>query len=207
MDLNSTPWQSARLIPLLVVENAPDVLAVMEALLAGGISTFEIGLRTEAALPALELAAKSELGVVGAGTITSTELLRKAVDSGAQFGVSPALTESLAGAISEVNLPFIPGIGSAAEALRAHELGFSDLKAFPADLIGAEKFVRSMGSVLPRVRLMPSGGITEDNLESYFREPNVFAVSGSWLAPLNLIHERNFAEITRRATRAMELSR
>jgi len=84
--------------------------------------------------------------------------------------------------------------------------GFTFQKVYPADLLGAEKFARSVGAVLPEIKLLPSGGVSERNLENYLREPNVFAVAGSWIAPRELISAGDFSEIARRALRASDIA-
>ena len=199
------PWGAARIIPLLVIDRAEDVLPVTEALADGGITVFEIGLRTPAAIDAIRFAVQAGVGTVAAGTVTNPEQLSQVIDAGAAFGVSPAFTPSLSKAVLESNFPFIPGIGSVSEALVASESGFSHQKLYPADLLGAEKFANALASVLPEISLMPSGGVGEQNLQAYLMQPNVFAVSGSWLAPRALVAERRFEEIRVRARKAMEL--
>lgn len=199
------PWGAARIIPLLVIDQAEDVLPVTEALAEGGIKVFEIGLRTPAAIEAIRLAVRGGVGTVAAGTVTNATQLRQVIDAGAEFGVSPAFTPSLSKAVVDNKFPFIPGIGSVSEALAALEAGFSHQKLYPADLLGAEKFAKSLASVLPEISLMPSGGVGEHNLQTYLSQPNVFAVSGSWLAPQALVAERRFDEIRDRAREALEL--
>lgn len=199
------PWGTARIIPLLVIDLADDVLPVTEALADGGITVFEIGLRTPAAIDAIRLAVQAGVGTVAAGTVTNPEQLSQVIDAGAAFGVSPAFTPSLSKAVVDNNFPFIPGIGSVSEALAAWESGFAHQKLYPADLLGAEKFAKALASVLPDISLMPSGGVGEPNLQNYLAQPNVFAVSGSWLAPQALVAERRFDEIRDRARRALEL--
>jgi len=102
--------------------------------------------------------------------------------------------------------PFVPGIATVTEAQNALDRGFTFQKLYPADLLGAEKFARSIGAVLPDIKLLPSGGVTEANLATYLGEPNIFAVTGSWIAPREVIAAGDFAEITRRAKSATALA-
>ena len=200
------PWSGFRLVPLVVLDNAEDVNPVMDALQAGGISIIEIALRTEAALSAITIAAARNDFVVAAGTLTDPELVPAAITAGASFGLSPASQDSVLDRAQQENWPFIPAIGTVSEAQRMLDRGLSHLKVFPADLVGGEKFLTVLASVMPNLKALPSGGISESNLRSYLSQPNVFAVSGSWIAPRNLIADKQFDEIRARAMRASEIA-
>jgi 2-dehydro-3-deoxyphosphogluconate aldolase/(4S)-4-hydroxy-2-oxoglutarate aldolase len=104
------------------------------------------------------------------------------------------------------NWPFLPGISTPSEAARMVDRGLSHVKAFPTDLIGGEKFLDAVAQVLPKLKILPSGGVNEQNLASLLAKPNVFAVSGSWIASKTDISERNFTQITERASRALDLA-
>ena len=202
MTSSQMPWAGSRILPLVVVDEAHAVAPVIDALLHGGISVIEIGLRTPAALEAIEIAVQRGDILVGAGTVTSTSLLQQARDAGASFGLAPSASSAVLDAALNATWPFIPGISTVTEAHHAAERGFSFQKLYPADLLGGEKFARALGATLPDIRLLPSGGVNEGNVESYLSEPNVFAVSGSWIAPRDVIAAGDFEEISRRAREA-----
>lgn len=199
------PWNGFRVIPLVLIDDADQVLAVVDALLAGGIGAIEIGLRTPQALDAIEIAAGNSHITVSAGTIIKPEQVGLARSAGAQFGIAPTGSRAVIEECQRQEFMLIPAIATPTEAHELFNLGFKYLKVFPADLVGGNKFTRAIGSVLPEVRLMPSGGVGADNLAGYLSEPNVFAVSGSWIAPRELIAEKNYSEITKRASQAMQL--
>jgi 2-dehydro-3-deoxyphosphogluconate aldolase/(4S)-4-hydroxy-2-oxoglutarate aldolase len=203
----SNPWDSHAIIPLVVIERADDVNSVMDALLAGGISNIEIALRTPAALEAIKIASARADFTVAAGTVTSSDLVSRAIDAGADFGLSPASQDGVLNAAQESHWPFLPGIATPSEALRMKDRGLSYLKVYPTDLLGGEKFLDSLAQVAPTLQLLPSGGVSELNLANFLSKPNVFAVSGSWIATKTDIAERNFTQITERASKAMKLAR
>lgn len=200
------PWDGHRIVPMVVLDEANSVSRVMEALQLGGISVIEIGLRTPAALEAIEIAAKQGGMTIAAGTLTRADQVARAVAAGASFGLAPASTQPVMDAALAANWPFLPAIATITEANHALDCGFSFQKVYPADLLGAEKFARSVGAVLPDIKLLPSGGVTESNLASYLAESNVFAVTGTWIAPRSLIAVGDFVEIARRAKRANEIA-
>lgn len=206
MKAEPTPWHGHVVIPLVVVDRADDVNQVMDALLAGGISIIEIALRNPAALEAIKIASARGDFTVAAGTVTSNDLVTKAIDAGAVFGLSPASQESVLDLAQNKNWPFLPGIATPSEASLMQDRGLSYVKVYPTDLLGGEKFLDAISQVLPSLQLLPSGGVNELNFASLLAKPNVFAVSGSWIASKTDIAERNFTQITKRASRALDLA-
>ena len=195
--------ESCPVVPVVTLHEADDVLPLADALLAGGIKTIEITLRTEAGLPAIEALAKSNSDIVtGAGTVTSPALLKSAMDAGAGFLVSPGLTPAIAEAATQHNAPLLPGVATASEAMRAMEWGFQTLKFFPAEQSGGVGMLKNFAAVFPKLRFCPTGGISLNNKDSYLALPNVICVGGSWLTPGNLITDKNWQEITNIATQS-----
>lgn len=194
-------------MPLLVIDDPSQTDPLLDALAETGLNLVEIALRTPRALESVEIAAKREDFTVAAGTVLTTEQLNRVFKAGADFAVSPSFSEELSDAVSATGLPWIPGIASASEALAARNRGFTCVKIYPADLLGGPRFVQSLGAVFEDLSFMPSGGVSQENYLDYLSQPNVFAVSGSWIAPRNLIAQGEFAEITRRANQAWERAR
>lgn len=198
-------WVGSRIVPLVVIEDPKHVAPLIDALLEAGLGLIEIALRTPRALEAIETAAKLGSMTVAAGTVVKVEQFASVRSAGAHFAVSPSFTPALAQASRLQGLPWIPGIASTSEAQSASEQGFDHLKIYPADLLGGPGFVSALGAVLPDLRFIPSGGVTQQNFSGYLSKPNVFAVSGSWIAPKELIASAQFTEITARARSAVAL--
>ena len=176
------------LVPVVVIDRLDDAVPLAEALLQGGISALEITLRTPVACEAIS-AMKSALpdAVIGAGTVSSGETYEAAVQSGADFVVSPGATEQLFKAAAAHAVPFLPGAVTGSEVLRAMEFGYATLKFFPAEAVGGTPALQALSGPFPNVNFMPTGGVTPDNVANYFQLENVCAVGGSWLTPRELL--------------------
>ncbi len=197
----------ARIVPVLVLDNPVEAVPLAEALVAGGLTTLEITLRTPAALACAEaIAAKVPGALVGLGTLIRPEQFAQARDVGARFVVSPGLTDRLAEAAKAAGLPYLPGIATVTEALIAYEHGFRELKFFPAMLNGGAPALRGMAPLLPEIRFCPTGGIKAENVREILGLPNVFALGGTWLTPADAVKERRWADIERLAREASTLA-
>lgn len=174
---------AAPVIPVLVVDRVEDAIPIAEALVDGGLPVLEVTLRTPAALDVIR-AMKSVRGViVGAGTVLNPHLLDRAVESGAEFAVSPGLTDALARAAARAPIPLLPGVASASDIMRALDHGFSRLKFFPAMAAGGLPALRSLSAVFAGISFCPTGGITADNASEWLQMPAVACVGGTWLVP------------------------
>ncbi len=188
-------------IPVVVLHDVADAVPVAEALVEGGVPVIELTLRTPQALRCIELIATRVPEIlVGAGTIVSPAQAHDALLAGAQFLVSPGTTESLAAAMQATGLPHLPGAATVSEVLRLLELGYSEMKLFPAEVSGGVEFLKAIGAPVPQARFCPTGGITEATASSYLALPNVGCVGGSWLTPADAVREKDWAQITRLAS-------
>jgi 2-dehydro-3-deoxyphosphogluconate aldolase/(4S)-4-hydroxy-2-oxoglutarate aldolase len=170
-------------IPVLTIEDASWAQAIAKALVAGGLRALEVTLRTPAGLEAIRQMSQVEGAVVGAGTVLNARDIEASVDAGAQFIVSPGLTEPLAQAAIATGLPFLPGIAAASDIMRGLDLGLSHFKFFPAEAAGGRKALASLAAPFPQVRFCPTGGITLASAGEWLAMPTVLCVGGSWLVP------------------------
>ena len=195
-------------MPVIVVNDAAVAVDLARALVAGGIRTLEITLRTKAALAAMRRI-RDEVPdpLVGAGTVRTRAHLEAALDAGAQFGLSPGLTPELAAAARASGVPFIPGVATASEAMRAQDEGFDILKLFPAEAVGGIKLLKALAGPLPELRFCPTGGIDASNAANYLALPNVLAVGGSWLTPEAALAAQDWDKITALALEASALAK
>jgi 2-dehydro-3-deoxyphosphogluconate aldolase/(4S)-4-hydroxy-2-oxoglutarate aldolase len=174
---------AAPVIPVLVVERAEDALPIARALVEGGLPVLEVTLRTASALDAIRAMKGVEGAIVGAGTVLDPAQLDQAIEAGAEFAVSPGLTERLGRAAAEAPIPLLPGIASASDIMRALDLGFTRLKFFPAMAAGGLAALKGFGAVFGGVRFCPTGGITAASAPEWLALPSVACVGGSWLVP------------------------
>lgn len=169
-------------LPVIQVDKAEDILPIGEALIAGGINALEITLRTSAGLDAIKLAKKSlPEAIVCAGTVTNSEQLSQAVDAGAEFIVTPGITEKLLAEAVSKKIELIPGIASPSELMLGRQFGLTHFKLFPAAVVGGMAMLKAMGGPFPDVRFCPTGGLNAENFIDYLSLPNVFCVGGSWM--------------------------
>lgn len=173
----------APVIPVLVLDRVEGALPIAEALVAGGLPVLEVTLRTPAALDAIRAMKQVPGAVVGAGTVLDPHQLAEALDAGAEFIVSPGLTERLGEAAASADIPFLPGTSNTGDIMRARDLGFTRLKFFPAEANGGLPVLKALAAVFGEVRFCPTGGITQDSAPAWLAEPSVACVGGSWLVP------------------------
>lgn len=195
----------APVIPVLVVKDPAIAQPLAKALVAGGLPTLEVTLRTPAALEVINEMAKVESGVVGAGTLLSPKDVTDAIAAGAQFGVSPGATDMLLEACEAAELPLLPGAATSTEVMRLLERGYRVQKFFPAEANGGVPALKAIGAPLPQVRFCPTGGVTPANAPSYLGLSNTLCVGGSWVAPQALIDAGDWEAITDLARTAAAL--
>lgn len=198
----------APVIPVLTIERLKDAAPLARALSAGGLSVLEVTLRTPVALQAIEAMRKAVPdAVVGVGTLTSAEDFTRAGDVGAQFGVSPGLTETLAEAARAAPFPLLPGIMTPSELIAGIHWGFDTFKLFPAQQAGGVGMLKALGAPFPEIRFCPTGGITRATAPEYLALPNVLCVGGSWVAPAEKVKAQDWAAIEQLARDAAGLAR
>lgn len=174
--------RTAPVIPVLVVETVDEARPLAEALVAGGLPLLEVTLRTPAALDVIRAMRAVEGAIVGAGTVLNPRDLDAALGAGAEFIVSPGLTEPLARAAIDRGVPFLPGVANASDIMRGLDLGLNRFKFFPAVAAGGLPALRALAAPFGDVRFCPTGGITEATASEWLAEPAVLCVGGSWLA-------------------------
>ena len=196
-------------IPVLTILDAKQALPLARALAAGGLTTLEVTLRTEAAIAAINIISEALASdvAVGAGTVRSPEQAEIALKAGAQFIVSPGMTPSLVQAAQNWPVPFLPGAVTASETMALADIGYATLKFFPAAQSGGIGALKALGAPLPDIKFCPTGGIDAGNAGDYLELDNVVCVGGSWVAPKVLVENQDWASIEALARDAAALSR
>ena len=192
-------------IAVLILEDALHAVPLARALLAGGIDAMELTLRTDAAIDALKLIREHVPDMLaGIGTVLNVDQVDEVVAAGAHFAVSPGLNPNVVERAQELGLPFAPGVMTPSEIEVALEMGCREMKFFPAVPSGGLSMLDSIRAPYAHLgaRFIPLGGINEANMETWLRNPGVFALGGSWLTPKDVIQSENWAEVTQRARTA-----
>lgn len=175
--------RTSAVIPVLVIEDAATARPLAEALVAGGLRVLEVTLRTPAALDAISAMKDVPGAIVGAGTVVNTDQFAQVIDAGAEFIVSPGLTERLAEPIIASGVPFLPGIATAGDIMRGLDLGLTHFKFFPAETSGGLKALKALAAPFHQCRFCPTGGITEATAPDWLGFEPVLCVGGSWVTP------------------------
>ncbi|UMY16058.1 bifunctional 4-hydroxy-2-oxoglutarate aldolase/2-dehydro-3-deoxy-phosphogluconate aldolase [Methylobacterium organophilum] len=175
--------RSVPVIPVLVIDDVAHAAPIAEALVGGGLTALEVTLRTPAALDVIREMSKVEGAVVGAGTVLNPKDLDAALSAGAQYIVSPGLTDPLTDAAKRSSVPYLPGVANAADIMRGLDHGLDRFKFFPAEASGGLKALKALAAVFGAVRFCPTGGITEATAPDWLAHPSVLCVGGSWVVP------------------------
>lgn len=190
----------APVIPVLVIEDAADAGTIARALVAGGLRVLEVTLRTPAALDAIAEMRKVEGAVVGAGTVLNPGQLEKSLSAGAEFVVSPGLTEPLGRAAVESGTAFLPGVATAADLMRGLDLGLSHFKFFPAETSGGIPALKALAGPFGEARFCPTGGIIQASAAAWLALDPVLCVGGSWLVPKGPVDAAAIESLARAAS-------
>jgi 2-dehydro-3-deoxyphosphogluconate aldolase/(4S)-4-hydroxy-2-oxoglutarate aldolase len=197
----------ARLVPVVVLDDAAHAVPLAGALVAGGLPVAEVTFRTPAAADAVRAVADRGDVLVGAGTVLTPTQVDRAVAAGARYVVSPGLSRAVVERCAEHGVPALPGVVTATEVQAALELGLTTVKFFPAGTSGGARAIAALAAPFGEVRFVPTGGIGPADLADYLRVDAVVAVGGSWMVPRDRIAAGDFAAVQRLTAEAVALAR
>jgi 2-dehydro-3-deoxyphosphogluconate aldolase/(4S)-4-hydroxy-2-oxoglutarate aldolase len=198
--------RAARLVPVVVLDDASDADPLAGALVAGGLPVAEVTFRTAAAEESIRVMAGRGDILVGAGTVLTVEQVDKAVAAGADYVVSPGLSRAVVERCGEHGVLALPGAVTATEIQAALELGLTTVKFFPAGTSGGAPAIAALAAPFGGVSFVPTGGVGPKNLHEYLAIPAVAAVGGSWMVSRDLVRSGDFAGITRLTADAVALA-
>ncbi len=184
------------------VQNLDDAIPIAKSLMEGGIDVIELTLRTENSIKAVEMIAKSVQDmIIGVGTILTTDQLLEVKEKGAHFGVSPGLNKRVLQYAEEMDFSFAPGIATPSDLDCAIDMGYRFVKFFPAEGMGGTNYLKSISAPFSHigVKYFPLGGINSNNMNEYLDIDNVIAIGGSWIVKDQLVLNKQWKEITKRA--------
>jgi 2-dehydro-3-deoxyphosphogluconate aldolase / (4S)-4-hydroxy-2-oxoglutarate aldolase len=176
-----TIMRTAPVIPVLVIDDAAHAQPIAQALVAGGLRVLEVTLRTAAALDVIREMKRVEGAIVGAGTVLNEADLRASLDAGAEFIVSPGLTEPLGKAAVASGIPFLPGTANAGDIMRGLDLGLTHFKFFPAEASGGIAALKAIAAPFGMAKFCPTGGISLKTAAEWLAIDPVLCVGGSWV--------------------------
>jgi len=197
------------IIPIIRAASADVAVAVVEAILRAGISVAEITMTVPNALDAMATVAKRFAGKVllGAGTVTDAETARRAVDAGALFVVTPCLVPEVIEAAHRADVAVLPGALTPGEIFEAFRLGGDLIKIFPIQSLGGAAYLRALRGPFPHIPLVPTGGVTLDNIDEMFQARAAAVGVGNQMIPKEALARRDYAEISSLARQFLSAAR
>ena len=195
-----------KLVPVAIIEKYKDAIPLVKALKEVGLPIIEVTFRTEVAEKAISVISKEIPNIlVGAGTVLKVDQVKKAVNAGAKFIVTPGFNPTVVDYCVKNRIIIIPGLNTPTMVEWGVERGLKIFKFFPADLSGGAKMLKNLAGPYPNVSFMPTGGINNDSLIDYLKLSNVIACGGSWIVKKELISTGNFDEIKRLTVSALSI--
>jgi 2-dehydro-3-deoxyphosphogluconate aldolase/(4S)-4-hydroxy-2-oxoglutarate aldolase len=192
------------LVAVVRAETADEAACIADACAQGGVAAIEITFTVPGAAAVIESLAKIyESGgiLIGAGTVLDPETARIAILAGAQYVVSPALCRETARLCNRYQIPYMPGAGTIRDVIEAMESGADVIKLFPGEVLGPA-FVKAVKGPLPQASLMPTGGVSLENVEEWIRAGVVAVGVGGSLT--RGAKDGDFGSITARARQFIE---
>ena len=189
------------IIPIIRASTADIAMPVAEALLQAGLPIVEITMTVPNAIDAIRAVAKRFAGklLVGAGTVTDAETTRRAVDAGAEFIVTPCLVPEVIEAAQRADVAVLPGALTPTEVFEAFRAGGDMVKVFPVQSAGGAAYLRALRGPFPDIPLVPTGGVTLENVAEMFKAGAAAVGVGTELISKDALDRRDYAAIGARA--------
>ena len=188
------------IVPVIRAQTADAAFAVAEALIGAGLAIAEVTMTVPGALDVITSISKrfGDRVLVGAGTVTDVATAKRAIDVGAQFIVTPCLIPEVIEATLKKDVAVLPGALTPTEVFTAHRLGGDMIKVFPVG-VGGAPYVRALRGPFPTIPLVPTGGITLDNVRDMFDAGAAAVGVGSELISRDALARQDYAAIGRMA--------
>jgi 2-dehydro-3-deoxyphosphogluconate aldolase/(4S)-4-hydroxy-2-oxoglutarate aldolase len=194
--------EQAGIVAVIRIKEPARLRAVVDALAEGGLRAIEVTMTVPGAIGLIaELSPHMPEGfLLGAGTVTDADTVRRVVDAGARYIVSPVFRRSVVEACHSLDVAAMPGCFSPTEILDAWEMGADVVKVFPATALGPG-YIKDIRGPLPQVKLMPTGGVTLDNAGDWIRAGAVAVGVGTALTDAAAIAAGDYAKLRANAER------
>lgn len=195
-----------KVIPVIAIDNAEDIIPLGKVLAENGLPAAEITFRSDAAVEAIRLLRESQPDMlIGAGTVLNREQAIAAQQAGATFIVAPGFNPNTVKACQEIGIDIVPGVNNPSTIEAALEMGLTLLKFFPAEASGGVNMVKALLAPYTDVSLMPTGGVNQSNIKDYLAVPRVVACGGTWMVDKKLIEAGDWDELARLTREAVAL--
>jgi 2-dehydro-3-deoxyphosphogluconate aldolase / (4S)-4-hydroxy-2-oxoglutarate aldolase len=183
------------IIPVIRADSSEHIMAVCEALVAGGITALEITMTTPNALACISEAARrfAPRVITGVGSVTTPEMCRAAIQAGAKFVVTPIMRPEIVPVAKAAECVIVLGALTPTEAQLAYEAGADLVKIFPAE---SSTFIKAVRAPLPHLKIIATSSVTLQNAPEFLAAGCVALGIGSSLVSPKILREQNWAELT-----------
>lgn len=193
-----------KVFAVLRLKRTERIELVVEALLAGGIKIIEITMNSRKAEETIHRIAKEfPACLIGAGTVIGVECATRAVESGANFLVSPVTDLDMLAVAHQVGIVSMAGALTPTEAWQATQAGSDFVKLFPLAGLGPQ-YIRAMRGPMPDIRFVPTNGVTVENVAEWFEAGAAAVGVGTPLVSDRDIEVGNLSVLTERARKIVE---
>ena len=186
-------------IPVVRCDDSDVAIRVSEVLIEAGLPIAEITLTVPNALDVIATLARRRRGLIGAGTVTTAEEARDAISAGAEFIVSPCLVPEVIEVAKAAGVTMIPGALTPTEIVDAVRAGGDLIKIFPVQLLGGPAYIRALRGPFPDLPLVPTGGVTLENVAAFMQEGATAVGVGSELVSRAALAAGDYETIAKRA--------
>lgn len=159
--------KSNGIVAVIRGKNHEEAKGYIEACLRGGIKSLELTYTIPNVAELIREYSSNQDALVGAGSVLNAKMALDAIKAGAKYIVSPGYSEEVNTVCKDMNVLYLPGCMTVGEIMKAMDAGNKMIKLFPGDLFGA-KFVKAIKAPIPNVEVMPTGGVSVDNIEEWF---------------------------------------
>lgn len=198
------------IIGVVRYEDAAHSAMVARTFAESGLRCIEITMTTPGALDLIaELSYQygPKGSVIAAGSVRTAEEVDQVVAAGANVVVSPHTSEAVIARTLEKGVASVAGAATPSEVMRAHELGVSIVKVYPARLLGGPEWFRTVGQPIRGVEMLAGGPVDIDEMDGYLDAGAVALNMGGAFAPLDLVESNDWDEVARRIERALNVVR
>lgn len=167
-------------VSVVRADSPEKAVKIVEAVVTGGIKSIELTYSVPKANDVIADLVRKYEGtdvIIGAGTVLDNTSARLALVAGAQFIVSPSFDKEVAKICNLYQIPYIPGVSTPREAGEALKYGSEIIKLFPGDITGVA-MIKDLKGPFPYINVMPSGGVSADNVEAWFKAGAVAVSAG-----------------------------
>ncbi|MGB7068709.1 MAG: bifunctional 4-hydroxy-2-oxoglutarate aldolase/2-dehydro-3-deoxy-phosphogluconate aldolase [Pyrinomonadaceae bacterium] len=192
-------------LPVIRAASVSEARGAIDAIFAGGISTFEVTMTVPGAIGLIAELSTIEGLLIGAGTVLEPETARECIAAGARFIVSPSTNFDTIAYCAEAETIVMPGALTPTEIVNAWDAGADFVKVFPAGSMGGAAYLSSLKAPLPQIRMIPTGGVSLATVKDLIRAGAEAVGVGADLVDLKALRKGNSGAITETAREYVRL--